>query len=337
MLTKLGSLNASDERDMIYAPLGIATDRETLELVPDYSKTLETIFKETACALLRTGRLEVLLSASLQEQVLQLPSWVPDWSSSFDELPSHGMYRAHNGRSQRSETLNATPKCSDHVIFDGYIVGKITKICSSCPNFALEGTEAGSANAVTFNEWLNEVETTIFSNDENASDRRQGINDMASNTAVAELLSAVGGQRPVWSLLHSPYLEAYKALKSAKSLASLIADMHSKAPRNQNPELLNYVKQVQHHLKTGPRPFWTDSGNIGLTWKDKDMVGDIVVVFPGVTMPCVLRRLTPGNASSVPQTGHSYRLVGATYFHGIMFGEFFNNKSARVMRTFTLF
>jgi heterokaryon incompatibility protein (HET) len=337
MLTKLNSLNATNQRDMIYAPLGIATDKEGLSLVPDYSKDLDIIFKETACALLRTGRLEVLLSASFQDKKLQLPSWVPDWSSLFDTIPSRLLYRAHDSRSQRSETLNKIPRYSNNLTLDGYFVGRITKMCNSCPTSALEYTEVGSANAVTFSGWLNEVEDTIFPNREDASDGNLRIKDRASGAATAELLSAAGGQRPVWSFFPDPYLQAYQALKSAKSLGSLIADLNNKAPRKQNPELLNYVKGVLHNLKTGSRPYRTDSGEIGLTWKDKDNIGDVIVVIPGVSMPCVLRRYSPGNTSTVAQTSDHYKLVGATYVHGIMWGEFFNKECAHDVRTFTLF
>ena len=99
MLVNLNMLNATEIRDKIYAPLGIATDRDQSGIVPDYSKDLGSIFTETACALIRTGCLAVLVSAGYQDKILQMPSWVPDWSTKIEGFDR--MYRADNGHSQR--------------------------------------------------------------------------------------------------------------------------------------------------------------------------------------------------------------------------------------------
>jgi hypothetical protein len=139
MLVKLNTLNATQLRDIIYAPLAIATDRDQLGIVLDYSKNLDLIFKATACALLREGRLGILFSASLQDQNLQLPSWVPDWSANFDAdpIPMYSIYHADKGYSQRLSTLEAIPEVSDHVTLDGYVVGRISRIHGACPVTAL--------------------------------------------------------------------------------------------------------------------------------------------------------------------------------------------------------
>lgn len=75
---------------------------------------------------------------------------------------------------------------------------------------------------------------------------------------------------------------------------------------------------------------------MGLAWKDQDRIGDIVVLIPGVCMPCVLRRLDTEGISTTNQTGDDqYQLVGTTYIHGIMDGEFL--KKNIVLQTFTLY
>ena len=78
ILLKLNVLNATEVRDKIYAPLGIATDRDQLGIVPDYSKDPSLILTKTACALIRAGCLEVFVLASSQQNSLQIPSWVSD-------------------------------------------------------------------------------------------------------------------------------------------------------------------------------------------------------------------------------------------------------------------
>jgi hypothetical protein len=300
MLVKLSTLNVGQPRDIIYAPLGIAIDRDQLGIVPDYSKDLRLIFKETACALLREGRLGVILSASLQDEPSQLPSWVPNWSARLDGDPGR-VYRADKGHSQRLSTLKAIPQLSDEVTLDGYIVGRIAEVCDPCPVTALESLDAELDNH-TFGDWLDRVEAVLFPNsEEESSDTKRKSEIKARETATAELLSAAGGPQAVWSLFPNPYLRIYNILKSKKSLKSFMRDLKNGSSGKQDRELMNYVERVQYILKSGSTTYRTDSRGLGLTWKDKDRLGDVVVLIPGVSMPCVLRRQedTEGNISRI--------------------------------------
>jgi hypothetical protein len=54
---------AKNPRDLIYALLGIASDAEELGIEIHYSKSVQEVFTETAAAILRTGRIEVLTYA----------------------------------------------------------------------------------------------------------------------------------------------------------------------------------------------------------------------------------------------------------------------------------
>ena len=338
ILVRLNTLNSTELQDKIYAPLGIATDRDQLGIVPDYSKALDRILKETACALLHEGCLGVLISASFQDGTLLLPSWVPDWSTDvdIDSYRTYCTYRADKGHSQRLSTLKAIPPFSDQVTLDGYVVGKITWIHDACPVTALESPDVESDNP-TFGDWLNQFEASIAPmNGKESSDRQPKSGYNTPESAIAELLSAVSGPRPVWSLLPNPYLHAYKALKSTKSLKSLMLDLGNDSSQKQDLELMNYLKRIQNILGSGSRPYQTDSGVMGLTWKDKHRLGDLVFVIPGVCVPCVLRRLDMEGISSTTQTSDHYQFVGVTYIHGIMDGEFLEKKNLRDVQTFTL-
>lgn len=342
ILLKLNILNTTEIRDKIYAPLGVATDRDQLGIVPDYSKDLDSIFTETACALLRAGCLGVLVSAGSQDKTLQLPSWVPDWSADINGDFGR-RYRADKGHSQRSSTLKAIPPLSDHVTLDGYVVGKITWIHDACPATALESLGVESDTSPTFSNWLNQFEAAMApANGQEGSDRNAKGGYNTPESAIAELLCAVGGRRPVWSLLANPYLQVYKALKLAKSLKSLLQNLGNDNSRPEDPQLVNYIKRIQQILETGSKPYRTDSGAMGLTWKDKDSVDDLVVLIPGASVPCVLRPLSREGitiSSSTSQPSGHYQLVGVTYIHGIMDGEFFNNKknNACQVQLFTLY
>jgi hypothetical protein len=336
MLTKLNNLNATDSRDLIYAPLGIATDGDQLQIVIDYSQSLDQILIETSCALLRGGSLEVLLSAGLQDNSSRLPSWVPDWSANLEPYPSR-FYRASKGHSQRTSTLKAIPQRSDTVTLDGYLVGRISRISNVCPLTALESSDTNT-DVPTFGDWLGQVATNVFQMSRNEGSNRKpksGYHTVESN--IAELLCAPPGARPVWSILKNPYIHLYKALRSAKSLQSLLRDISHESPRKQDRNLMRCVSQILNVLKNGSKPYQTESGFMGLTWKDRYRLGDLVVVIPGVSMPCILRRLIADERLSTTQTDNHYRVVGLTYVQGIMEGEFLKKKkNAPSLQVFTL-
>jgi hypothetical protein len=263
ILVRLNILNSAQLRDKIYAPLAVATDRDQLGIVPDYSKNLDLIFKVTACALLREGCLGVLISATLQDSTLQLPSWVPDWSTevSADSYSMYRKYRADKGHSQRLSTLKAIPPLSDQVTLDGYVVGKITWIHNAYPGTALESLDVESDNPI-FGDWLNKFEASIVPiNAEESSNRQPKNRYNTPESAITELLSCASGPRPVWSLSPNPYLHAYKALKSAKSLKSLMLDLGNDRSRKQDLELIDYIKRVQYipgkWIETLSNRFWS--------------------------------------------------------------------------------
>ncbi|KAH7343102.1 hypothetical protein BKA66DRAFT_434539 [Pyrenochaeta sp. MPI-SDFR-AT-0127] len=59
------------------------------------------------------------------------------------------------------------------------------------------------------------------------------------------------------------------------------------------------------------KPFVTMKGFVGLAPRHAEE-GDIVIIFPGAKFPYVLRRCDD----------EMYILVGETFIHGIMYGEF---------------
>ncbi|KAG8528425.1 uncharacterized protein KY384_007343 [Bacidia gigantensis] len=91
---KLGDLvathkgfGAADPRDMIYAFLGVASEVLDPDLAIDYKKSCVDLYIDFACCAIRYhdySRLLSLVSESLsnQQRMPDLPSWVPDWSSS---------------------------------------------------------------------------------------------------------------------------------------------------------------------------------------------------------------------------------------------------------------
>lgn len=77
-----------DKRDVMYAVLSLLTEEEgALAITPDYHRTVEALYVDVASRVVqRQRKLHLLGSCELSSKVLDLPSWVPDWSqrTNFD-------------------------------------------------------------------------------------------------------------------------------------------------------------------------------------------------------------------------------------------------------------
>lgn len=72
---------ATDPRDVIFAFLGIVSDRALLCLEPDYTKPVGRVYAEATAAMMRLHpHHQKLEMCSFPKDLLDLPSWVPDWS-----------------------------------------------------------------------------------------------------------------------------------------------------------------------------------------------------------------------------------------------------------------
>ncbi|TQV91505.1 HET domain-containing protein [Cordyceps javanica] len=72
---------ATDPRDIIFGFLGAASDRASLGLTIDYSKTIRDVYTAATVAMFRADPRQVILElASFPKDVGGLPTWVPDWS-----------------------------------------------------------------------------------------------------------------------------------------------------------------------------------------------------------------------------------------------------------------
>jgi len=84
--------------------------------------------------------------------------------------------------------------------------------------------------------------------------------------------------------------------------------------------------------KNGAQPFRTSTRYSCLSAHDRCKSGNLIVIIPGVQVPLVIRKTRVEGASGK----HQYRLVDQAYAHGIMEGEFFNQRPRPVCQALTL-
>ncbi|KAJ3955943.1 hypothetical protein N0V92_007533 [Colletotrichum tropicale] len=82
--------DATDPRDKVFAFLNIASDADQLSLVPDYKASVQSVFRKTAEAILRTTK-SLSIFSQVQEpcdtQIPHLSGWVPDFSARLSCTP----------------------------------------------------------------------------------------------------------------------------------------------------------------------------------------------------------------------------------------------------------
>jgi Heterokaryon incompatibility protein (HET) len=88
LLHLTNSLQASDNRDKIFAIQGLASDSESLAFTPDYLPSVGDVYISFAQALIeRQQSMDVITLANCEEFASGLPSWVPDWSRGSNPTP----------------------------------------------------------------------------------------------------------------------------------------------------------------------------------------------------------------------------------------------------------
>ncbi|KAH8803351.1 heterokaryon incompatibility protein-domain-containing protein [Xylogone sp. PMI_703] len=84
LLRQFSDRRATDDRDKVYALLGLVRDSS---LLPDYSKDTPTVFLDAVLDIIETtGSLDVLIGDLGRKNCQDLPSWVIDWTATFDDL-----------------------------------------------------------------------------------------------------------------------------------------------------------------------------------------------------------------------------------------------------------
>ncbi|KAF2968492.1 hypothetical protein GQX73_g5087 [Xylaria multiplex] len=111
LLQRFSDRKATDERDKVYALLGLA--RRHQFLVPDYSTSIDNLYQSTAITLIGSyGNLAPLSGDLKRKNSRSLASWIPDWSAIFDKSDRERMvlYRTYHACSNWRITVFEPPE-----------------------------------------------------------------------------------------------------------------------------------------------------------------------------------------------------------------------------------
>ncbi|KAI3394521.1 hypothetical protein diail_2610 [Diaporthe ilicicola] len=120
---------ATDPRDKIYGLLGLTDDAVSRSIIPDYSpeNTTSKLFTQVASELISAGQIEDILNhAGVDQNISDLPSWVPDWTKqSRSTLPSH-LYQCMGKTTSTASVSEGDGK--PKLVMRGAIISRVNQV-----------------------------------------------------------------------------------------------------------------------------------------------------------------------------------------------------------------
>lgn len=296
---------STNPRDRIYGLLGLASDRHVLNIVPDYSITVEECYKNVARVLLQHGHTDILSWCQHPKKLKGLPSWVPDFSTRIRD------------------------PCGDHKRFGLFSAsGQYTVCCPTEPTHSLDvlpmtGTIVDTI-MITGRLWTPGLDcvfnydnaSAMFEDIEKFCEQSQGSSSECSQNTErwAEAVWRVPCADQMW-VTNGRCRAPNDAAEGYKELKQHIANPDSVSGCNSHT-CQGYVIAMEYlHNR---RPFLSTNGYVGLLPAHSKR-GDLICIIFGAIVPFVLRKLDNGQ----------YELIGEAYVYGIMDGEYLKTDPAR--------
>jgi len=311
---------ASDPRDKVLSLLGVMPEAQQRKYdAPDYSKSLESIYTETArrCIIGHQSwaTLNVLHSAGKALQHHSLPSWVPDWSVqrssvAFEEkhftmyLPVYSATGLPHKAPVAYVNWSTDPNA---LIVRGKIVTSIeeigTEFVPQDEELSEEGIDMNIVARIFRTEAAIEACLRLAAQLARDSHSLQAIVSACRQTLL-------GGKSRTWMAMlhHAGRLEAAEADRYFEDFEKDVSTLKSGGEPTSGRATSSVFELLFREATMGRAFFITDRymglGPIGCRKGDK-----IAIIF-GLRAPFILR-----------EEDDMYALIGDSYVHGLMSGE----------------
>ncbi|MCJ1447425.1 MAG: hypothetical protein MMC23_007936 [Stictis urceolatum] len=301
---------ATDPRDNIFAIMWMASDVHKLEIRPDYRATCQEVYVHTTMRLLLQGHLKVLAFCQFPHALRGLPTWVADWSRTLlaPLQPRDRFYKTGHAQAAPSAhqyVLDFLQRGDDWTL---RLAGaKLSNICSLAQTWNelnyIRRKYRGNKYRLEkkSRRWFQNLLTFVELSRDELPHRRNLCR--ADRSAIASALVRT-------SCADQEYVITTNTIErmATNSISNYSAAILNDEPR-QLSRLEQYLQAVQF-ISRNRRPFFTDSGQLGLG-PSCVQIDDILVLVLGADMPYILREGEDGK----------YRLVGECYVDGIMDGQ----------------
>lgn len=304
LLKRAMTFYATDPRDKVFALLGLAHESDRMKIVPDYSKSLEQVYAELAVYLISKNINMIYFNTNSPNE--DHPSWVPDWSWLNRRWPlwTPGFYKAAGNTAQAGQFSQDLSTFTVPAL----LIDRIDVTDESAPR----GVDPIEYNESHLPLIIDNIESLL----------RKAIDEQPSNAKLAELKPEKSDA--LWRTLvinkegttltcpaPDSYGEMFKVSRGQSEVPTTFQlDLPTEEERRQK-FARPYIQDVQSTM-SDQRFFITQNGRIGVGPRHLQEA-DLIVVFWGADMPCVLREQGNGHA----------RFLGPAYVHGVMDGEAF--------------
>jgi hypothetical protein len=296
-----GTLDSTEPKDRIYALLGISSDRDDINIQPQYDGTVshQEVYADVAKRLLQHGHLDVLslcrpLSGD-SDRDPALPSWAPDWTiplrAAWGQFSEDKLYDASKGDLFCLRLIDTYPPLFGTVQLEGFFVDKVGALLN--PGILADGSQADSSerNLVTFRC------VKLF------------LDNASSRYTDNERLEGVW-RIPIADREFNDIGLIVRASKKSFQEYNYITSLYEG-----DPDVLHLGVGVSYFgkleaLQDG-MPFISDSRYVGLC-PNIARREDEIWIPRGAHVPYLFRRTEEGH----------HKLIGETYVYGIMDGEF---------------
>ena len=311
---------ATDERDMVYGVLGLATDAERSALHVDYSESTAQVYHRTAKVLIELGSgIEVLYEASCYPHLEGLPSWAPNWAGDRTSESMGWITGAEGLKTFRATgSARSTISISAHgrlLHVRGIILDNIQAITEPMekPPAALDFVSGRSNSLNCLWDFEHASRVLVYQHKDTLRyPPGEGLTNAFWRTLIRDMTRDVAGNltRPAPSSLASSFL-------ACAELQDFMTNANTEAAIRDDPEAVtkivtgsqSFIKACEPGVK-GTRFCVTQDGYMGLV-PTRAAKGDAICVFMGGAVPFVIRGTDNGR----------FRLLGECYIHGLMDGK----------------
>jgi hypothetical protein len=297
------AFQCQNPRDKIYATLSLFGQQGTVDLYirPDYSLDTENVYIDVARRNIEfTRTLDLLHTCELSTRVLNIPSWVPDWSVRtnckeplFKKWSACGFISANPSFDASGLVCTAS----------GVPIAAITDVTEPKLHSRI------NRDILTFLQAIKPSQGGPLIQ----CPQRQSLTEAYCRTLIADFFQdAFEFSRP--------------RLPTITDAINFLTTMWSKKPGLSDDKVWSHASAAYSREFSGAlegRSFiHTDGGYIGLA-PTGTQIGDIVCILLGSHYPLVLRPAADANGR------RTWLVVGACYVHGVMDGEaIYQNKHA---------
>ncbi|KAF2434936.1 hypothetical protein EJ08DRAFT_730080 [Tothia fuscella] len=328
ILERMGASQAQNDRDHVYAFLGLAPCL-LRHMKVDYSLTVEETFAAMMKAMVKeSGSLDFLCYTRTETDVsrskLRLPSWVPDWTfyatnvhmlchdNLFDavgpgfSLPSVTKCRHYDPPSSNWNELVVAGKTLDTVLFklEPFSLYQVTP--SLDVNFA-ESSGCLPWEIATLDMFMAEMAERNYPEGPHISRKALLRTLLMDGVYWATITALTSGESPYRIGQKTIGLPHYEKIKDVIS-ALLESDRFTcdDLPHAANLQTLHELSKVQYRRRIA----CCEHGRLALA-PDRVQEGDKITLLHGSRVPVILR----------PRPGGSYIVIGQCYYDGAMYGK----------------